>query len=313
MGCAPTAPAAVSTVKAVRAKKTAPVALAALPPVSLAATTTTAQRLELAFRTGGVVQTVAVVEGARVKRGQVLARLDPTELGAGVKQAEEGLDRARRGAERARVLAEGRAGNRSDAEDALTAVAVAEAQVDAARFARDRSVIVAPVDGRIERRLADPGEVTAPGQTVLVLAQSQARGATARAFVDDRSLRFIDVGSAVTATVDGVVKDGTVTRIGSAAGPLGQVELEMLFADVGRDLPTGVPLRVALITGQQALAVPALAVVDGDELGRGRIFAANDPARPLSVKILAVQGGTVFVDVKDPDVAAVTAVVLPSL
>ena len=290
--------------------------MAALPPLVLAATTTTTQRLELGFRTGGVVQTVAVVEGARVKRGQVLARLDPTELGAGVKQAEEGLDRARRGADRARILADGRAGNRSDAEDALTAVAVAEAQVDAARFARDRSVIVAPVDGRIERRLADPGEVTAPGQTVLVLAQSQVKGVTAKAFVDDRSLRFIDVGSVASATIDGDVYAGTVTRVGGAAGPLGQVEIELRFDGVARELPTGVPLRVSLDTGRQALAVPALAVVDGDEQGRGRIFASSDPTRARAVKILAVHGGTIFVDVVDiggDDDAAVTAVVLPSL
>lgn len=293
-----------------RAKQTAPVAVTALPPMTLAATTTTTQRLELSFRTGGVAQSVGVNEGARVKRGQVLARLDPTELGASVKQAEEGLERARRANERARVLADGRAGNRSDAEDATTAVEVATAQLDAARFAQARSVITAPVDGRIERRLADPGEITGPGQPVLVLAQSTQQTVTAKAYVDDRCLRFIDVGSVASAAIDGRDVNGVVTRIASAAGPLGQIEIELRFDGVTRELPTGVPLRVSLSTGQRALAIPALALTDADERGRGRVVTN---AGTVAVNVLAVDGSTVFVDVNDEHAAAIDAVVLPSL
>ncbi len=313
--CAPTSPAtAVPTTKTAKAPTSVATTTQALPPLQLAALTTTPQRLELGFRTGGVVQSVLVNEGARVKKGQVLARLDPTELGASVKQAEEGLERARRAADRARVLADGRAGNRSDAEDAATAVAVAEASVDAAHFARDRGVITAPVDGRVERRLADPGEVTAPGQAVLVIAQTAgSTSITARAFVDDRSLRFVDVGSVASAVVDGVNVDGVVTRVGSAAGPAGQVEVELRFDHAPRELPTGVPLRVSLACGRSALAVPALALVDGDALGHGRV-RVDAAGRFVDVDVLAVADDTVFVDVIHAGgTVVVDRVFLPSL
>lgn len=301
--CAPTtAPSPSATAAAPAAKKRAPTSVPAttqpLPPLLLAATTTTPQRLELSFRTGGVVQAVLVDEGARVKKGQVLARLDPTELGASVKQAEEGLARAQRTADRARVLADGRAGNRADAEDAATAVAVAAAGLDAARFAKDRGVIVAPVDGRVERRLSDPGEVAGPGQPVLVLAQSAgAKSIAARAYVDDRSLRFVDVGSAASAAVDGATVDGVVTRVASTAGPAGQVEVELRFDGAPRELPTGVPLRVSLACGKRALAVPAFALVDADGAGHGRV---NVDGTFVDVNVVAVAADTVYVDVIQP-------------
>jgi len=296
-----------------RVKPTAAVQVAPLPPLVLAGTTTTTQRIELSFRTGGVVQQVLVNEGERVKRGQVLARLDPTELGAGLKQAEEGLERAKRTADRARVLADGRAGNRSDAEDAATAVAVAAAQLESARFVRDRAVITAPVDGRIERRLVDAGEIVGAGQALLVLAAGTAtQTVTVTAPIDDKSLRFVDVGAVAVAVIDGVDVAGVVTRIGSAAGIGGQVAVELRFEDAPRELPTNVPVRVLLSTGRTALAVPALAVVDADDTGRGRILVAGDVPRSIGVHVLAVDDATVFVDVVEGD-GEVAAVLLPTL
>ena len=42
---------------------------------------------KLAFKIGGVITAVYVNEGDRVKKGQVLARLDPSEIQAQVAQA----------------------------------------------------------------------------------------------------------------------------------------------------------------------------------------------------------------------------------
>jgi multidrug efflux system membrane fusion protein len=311
--CAPGRPEGPPPAVIARARPTAAVQVVPLPPLVLAGTTTTTQRIDLSFRTGGVVQQVVVNEGERVKRGQVLARLDPTELGAGLKQAEEGLERAKRTAERARVLAEGRAGNRSDAEDAATAVAVAAAQVESARFVKDRAVITAPVDGRIERRLVDSGEIVGAGQPLLVLAAGTGtKTVTVTAPVDDKSLRFIDVGATATAVIDGVDVAGVVTRLGSAAGVAGQIAVELRFENAPRELPTNVPVRVLLSTGRSALAVPALAVIDADDSGRGRLRVAGDVPRSVGVRVLAVDEAMVFVDVVDGD-AAVTSVLLPTL
>ena len=270
-----------------------------LPPVPLAALTAPSQRLELSFRTGGVVQDVRVAEGALVKRGTVLARLDPTELAANVKAAEEALDRAKRAGERARALVEARAGNRADAEDAATGVAVATAQLEQARFARDRGVIIAPVDGRVERRLADPGEIVGPGQPVLVVAQN-GRGLTAKAYVDDQRLRFVEVGSVVHAQLHDAPIAGTVTRIGSSAGPLGQVEVEMSFegAKAG-DLPLGVPLHVDLVRKQLGWRVPALAVVRGHG-GGAQVFVDVDKPHGVDVRVLDVDDTDFYVDSDTP-------------
>src|SRR4051794_19885753 len=54
------------------------------------------QELSLAFKIGGVLAGVYVEEGAKVKKGQLLAKLDPTEVAAGVRQAREGHAKALR-------------------------------------------------------------------------------------------------------------------------------------------------------------------------------------------------------------------------
>src|SRR5687767_5556189 len=54
------------------------------------------RELDLSFKVGGVIQRVAVEEGARVKRGQLLCVLDPTELEAGARSAGESLAKAQR-------------------------------------------------------------------------------------------------------------------------------------------------------------------------------------------------------------------------
>lgn len=122
---------------------------------------------DLSFKVGGVVTAVLVEEGARVKKGQVLARLDPTEVGAALRQANEGAIKAERDLERVKRLHATGAVALVELQNAQTGVDVARAGVDAAAFNASRAVIVAPDDGRIDRRFVEPGEVVAPGRPVV--------------------------------------------------------------------------------------------------------------------------------------------------
>jgi len=63
--------------------------------LSLTGTVTSAGRRDLAFGTSGTVQEVLVKQGAKVRKGQVLARLDDTSLEAAVISAKATLARAR--------------------------------------------------------------------------------------------------------------------------------------------------------------------------------------------------------------------------
>ena len=107
--------------------------------------------VDLSFKVGGVVTAVLVEEGAAVKKGQLLARVDPTEMEAALRQAKEGQAKADRDLERVRRLHAVGALPIAELQNAETGASMARASVDAAGFNAQRSAIFAPDDGRIDR------------------------------------------------------------------------------------------------------------------------------------------------------------------
>ena len=65
-------------------------------PIEVSGQFTTEDETLLSFKTGGIVQHVFVKEGDAVKKGQVLATLNMTEIQAQVQQAKIGLEKAMR-------------------------------------------------------------------------------------------------------------------------------------------------------------------------------------------------------------------------
>lgn len=146
-----------------------------------------AQNSALGFETGGKLEQVLADEGNPVRTGQILARLDTRLLQAEAErlQAQRHEARARLRLARTsleRLMALERQGyasaqNRDELQaevDALQAsIAVINSALDSNRLLQDKSVLRAPFDARIGRRLTDQGEVVAAGQPVLqLLAES---------------------------------------------------------------------------------------------------------------------------------------------
>jgi multidrug efflux pump subunit AcrA (membrane-fusion protein) len=62
--------------------------------------------LKLAFKSGGLIKRMYVKEGQYVKKGQLLAELDMSEIDAGVNQVKLGLAKAERDLVKAKKLVE---------------------------------------------------------------------------------------------------------------------------------------------------------------------------------------------------------------
>ncbi len=249
---------------------------------------------DLAFKVGGVVSRVSVDEGARVRRGQVLAELDTTELAAGAAQAREGLAKARRDAERAALLAAEDSAPRMAAEDGRTGVAVAEAALAAAEFNLRHARLVAPDDGWVDRRAAEPGEVVAPGRPVLHLSGS-GRGFVVRAALADRDVLGLAPGTPARVRLDArpdVELPGRVSEIAlSASRGTGTYEVEIAIEAAGAPLLAGLTAKVRIPRSVPAAgAVPLAAVVAGDGAS-GAVFAVEDGrARRVPVSIAFLDG-----------------------
>lgn len=276
--------------------RTAPVAKGPLDrPIRGTGVVQPKQTLELAFKLGGVLASVDVDDGDRVKKGQVLARVDPTEVAANVAQAQESLAKAERDAARTRTLHDGRVVTQSDLDNANTGVSIAKSASVAASFNLRHTTIVAPADGWIDLRSAEPGEVVSPGRPVLRFS-SEAKGWLAKVALSDRDALALTLGSPAEVTLDAAPEKslrGKVSSIATAADP----RTGTYLVEVSIDLADSALMRAGLTAKvrfpQQANApfvVPIAALSAGDR-DRAVVYAADgDVARRIQVRVAFLDG-----------------------
>jgi RND family efflux transporter MFP subunit len=264
-------------------------------PVRAAGTVAAKDERDLSFKVGGIVERVAVREGAEVRRGQLLAALDTTELEAGARQAREAAAKARRDRARARLLRAGGSIAIAQAEDAETSAEVAEAALQAAEFNLRHAVLTAPDDGWVDRRMAEPGEIVAPGKAVLRVS-GRGRGFVVRASLPERDVLVLSPGDAAQVRLDARPDDpipGQVTEIArSAARGTGTYQVEIrLDGPRSRGLLSGLGAKVEIArTVTAAGSVPLAAVQDGDGAG-GAVFTVDGArARRVPVRIAFLDG-----------------------
>ena len=132
------------------------------------------EEVRLAFQTGGTLRRIVVDEGAFVRRGELVAELDPADYALQLKAVE---------AEWSRIEAEARRVMALYADSVVTADAYdkaryglrqATARRDHARKQLADTRITAPFDGYVQRRHCDPPTVVAAGMPVVTLLSTAA-------------------------------------------------------------------------------------------------------------------------------------------
>ncbi len=236
--------------------------------------------IRLAFKTGGVVDRIAVEAGDRVQRGQLLAVLKRAEVEAAVAQAGEVVEKSRRDLERARRLQADEVATEEQVENLTTAYNVARSNLDAASFNARFARIDAPADGVILQRLSEEDELVQGGQPVLVLGAT-GEGWVVRAALADRDAVRIELGDTARVAFDafpGREFKGTVRRIASSADPLtGTFEVEIEVSPGGARFARGLVGKVTLAIADEAQSAPRTVVP------LTAIVEANGPAATVYV------------------------------
>jgi multidrug efflux system membrane fusion protein len=239
------------------------------PTIVSAGVIAASETLVLSFKVGGVVGKVAVNEGDRVRKGQLLAELVPTEVNAQVTQARQLNDKAARDLARGEKLHADQVIPLEQLEALRTQAAVAAAQLQAALFNGGQARITAPANGIVLRKRAEAQEVVAPGQAIVELGENE-RGYIVKAGLADREAVQVKVGDAASVTLDAVPGrslTGKVSEIGGAAlaeSGLFPVEITLDPADV--TLVSGLVAQVSVQPAGNAaplLRIPTGAVVSG--------------------------------------------------
>lgn len=261
-------------------------------PLVVAATLAAKEEIPLGFKIGGVVARVSAEPGERVRAGQVLAELADDEIGAAVRKAREGREKAERDLARARALYADSAVTRAQLDDATTGLEVARADERAAQFNRRFATITAPAEGIVLRRQAEVGEQVPPGQPVIVLRTAR-RGMIARVTLSDRERLRVQPGDAATVRFDAAPGEplrGRVRVVGVAPMPMtGAYEAEIALEGAGA-LPSGLVGTAMILpaTGRAGAAVPMLpveALVEADGDSAAVFIVEGDVARRRSVRI----------------------------
>lgn len=297
-GCGPSAHAAARADEDGRVPvRTAPVERGPIPrPIRATGSLAAKDQAALGFRSGGRIAALLVEAGAPVRRGQPLARLDATDVAEAVRQAREADRKAQRDLARARALRAEDAVAAAVAEDAETGAAVAGANLRAAEFALANAVLLAPDDGWVDRRLAEVGEVVAPGQPVFQLS-GVSRGLVVRAALPEQDALGLAPGRPATVTLDarpGLTLPGRVrevARVPSRGTGTYEVEVALLPGRAPDELLSGLTARVEIArTVPAAGAVPLAAVQEGDG-ERGAVYALDgERARRVPVRIAFLEG-----------------------
>lgn len=246
----------------------------------------------LSFNTPGVIASISVDLGDEVRRGQALATLRRTSVGANPDEA--ALARANAERDLART------------EELFARGFVSQARLDDARLAleraRDTATLRAPADGVVLRRNAEPAQIVGPGTPVLLLGETGS-GVVVRASLAASEAARIRVGDMARVSVRDVegAREGRVLRIaakGDEATGAFEAEIEVTPAD---GLLSGMVAEVTIAAPrgpalQAAMIVPALALLDA-RADQGVVLVVDEAgvARRRAVRTGGVTGEGVIV------------------
>jgi membrane fusion protein (multidrug efflux system) len=125
----------------------------------------------IASRVTGTVLKVLIDDNERVKQGQILVVLDPTDFEVQVAEAQANYNKALADDERAQKLQGNGAMSQQDYDQYNAAVQVAAAQLKDAQDQLSYTTIVAPTDGRIGHRSVDAGERITAGSELMTVVE----------------------------------------------------------------------------------------------------------------------------------------------
>ncbi|GGI98997.1 resistance-nodulation-cell division (RND) multidrug efflux membrane fusion protein MexC [Halopseudomonas pertucinogena] len=282
-----------------------------------------ARTAEVRARVPGIVLERLFTEGADVKAGDVLFRIDPQPLEAAVAeargalaQAEANLFQASSVARRYEGLVESRAISQQQYDNAIAARKSAEAEKLSAEAALKTAelnlgcaTVTAPIDGRIGRALVTEGALVGQGEATPMariqqldpiyadFTQSVDELLRLRAAVAEGRIRQDDDGAAkvrITLGKQGYSQEGRLLFSDVSVDPsTGQVVLRAELPNPDAVLLPGMYVRVQTEVGMEASAifVPQRAIVRGtDSIARVLVVDRENRVQQREVELGAMRG-----------------------
>ncbi len=278
--------------------------------------------VEVGTQVSGTIQKLYVDFNTKVKKGQVIALIDPTFLQSAVQDAEASLEKAKAQTDDSKrvylrekdLLAKGLAAQ-ADYDAAITtyqsntaAQKSAQSQLDRARINLKYATITAPIDGIVISRAVDVGQTVAASfstPTLFTIANDLTK-MQVQAAVDEADIGRVQDGQDVLFTVDAYPDQtfhGTVTQIRLAPVTVQNVITYTVVIDVPNPdmklMPGMTATSTILVTKKEnVLKIPTIAfrfqpLPDQIEVRKDSTGAPEDSAKAAErrSKYAQMQGG----------------------
>lgn len=255
-------------------------------------------RVLVAAQEEGVVMELLVREGDRVRKGDLLARLDDRELAAQLAEAEARLNEAEGQWRRAQTLVQEGLITPAEADAARASEQVARARVMALKTRMSFTRITAPVDGVVVSRQVELGSLVSSRSPVVELAAGRLVLRVPVSELDVVKLKVGDRAQVVVDALAGTPIEATVGRIFPVADPASrQVTVELLLQNPPAGLRPGFLARAELLLEQipEALLVAEGAIFRGSRFPNFVYVVEAGVAKIRPVEVGLRQGGRALI------------------
>ncbi|MGD8562247.1 MAG: efflux RND transporter periplasmic adaptor subunit [Desulfarculaceae bacterium] len=251
------------------------------------------QDVRLGAERDGRVEWVGPKEGDRVKKGDLIAKVDVSAAKAALDRAEAAFKLAEHQAARRKALHARKALPAEEMDRAVTEKVLAQGNLREARVRYDQGMVRSPIDGRVNKLHVDPGEYVGAGAAVADLVNMDRIRINLN--VPELDVRYLKVGQKARVTVDaypGEHLTGQIDFVAFKADPATKTFKVRVVVDnqEGRIRP-GMIARVALLRRliPQAVTAPLFALVDKG--GERLIFVEeNGVAHARTVNLGVIDG-----------------------
>lgn len=252
------------------------------------------QQANIFSKVSGNLERVYADMGSPVRRNQILALIDSTELHEQFQLAAATFYNARVKHQRMQQLLEQNLVSKEDIDDSEAAMKVAEANFEVAKTRLSYARITAPFTGYVTKRYLDPGALVTPGNSTLFTLMDLDSVKVVVNILEKDLSRIAQIKKA-TVTVDafpGKEYSGIVARSNQALDlSTRTLSIEIDIPNPARELKPGMFANVTLIVDERhgALTLPTMAIMK-DDSGSYVYANANNTAQRLRIRTGGEQG-----------------------
>ncbi len=208
------------------------------------------------------IEALLVAPGQMVKAGDLIAQLDPREIQAKLDQTLALREQGTRDLARARELLNKKITTQAEFDAVQARASVAEGAAREMETMLGYTKVVAPFDGIVTRKLADVGDLAAPGKPIVEMEDP--RALRFEADVPEALIGHVKLGAKlpVQVSADAARFEGTVVEVAPVADAASRTFLVKLDLPAAEGVRSGQFGRVWIPTGEsRSIRVPASAVV----------------------------------------------------